>query len=621
MKKHFISLLIGGVSLSAIAQNEIPDQHLAPAEITGQLDQFNIDPHAIDSSTLKLADSQSLGQMLAAQGWGNLSLYGPPGTSALARTAGLSADHTSVNWNGMPVESPTLGSTDLSLIPVFLLSGVTLADGGAFNQGSSFGGSIHLNSFVDQGSSASLFAEYSTLGNIQGGVKGSYDLGKFKGRTGIQYGQFNNDFDMLIADESTRQENNNVDQLALSQDLSFSVDEQNELYASALWIQRQAQVPFLRNSLGLIAQDQADSSMKVVAGWKHTGERIATDVKWGSAVEKQDYTYSYTWDGFVFDELSEIRTARNMVDASFVCYVEEGVKIAGGGRSTDIRATTSSFAQNHNAQVLNAFAMAEWQNDWVNLRVNARHDINSHADDGTAFDAVLSRAFESDVITVRPEVVISRKFRAPDMNELYWSPGGNEDLLSENGWSYTAGAGVLIDKGVRVRASSKYTRMQIDNMIQWVPEGWVWTVQNFSSVAIDWVKSEVEIQRGNHTLSIQHEFTENVFTHDDGTTGRTLYVPKHQLCGAFAATVSEVELELSALVREGVITQSGDDLADRSDFALLNFAASRAFNISSSVLTLRLGVDNILDRQVEFIQFAAMPGRVIRFGLGWTLQK
>ena len=86
-------------------------------------------------------------------------------------------------------------------------------------------------------------------------------------------------------DAVTWQENNNVDQLAVSQDLQLEINERHSLYVSALWVDRKAQIPFQRNSFGLVAQDQADSTMKIAAGWKFIGNKIRTEIKWGSAVD------------------------------------------------------------------------------------------------------------------------------------------------------------------------------------------------------------------------------------------------------------------------------------------------------------------------------------------------
>lgn len=621
MKKNILVLVIGAFTFGAQAQDSIPKQTISTADISAHLQLFNVNSEILDSNVMRAGRGQSLGQMLASEGWGNLSLYGPPGTSVQARIAGLSADHTAVNWNGIPMDSPTLGSTDLSLIPVFLLSTITLSDGGAFNQGSSFGGSVHLNSQeVIKQSGAALFAEYSSLGNLQGGAKGQYRLGKFFGKTGVQYGQFTNEFKVVLNDVALWQENNDVDQLAVSQDLAFEINEKHKLYASALWVNRDAQVPFQRNSFGLVAQDQSDSTMKIAAGWKYVGTRIKTDVKWGSAVESQNYNYSYTWDGEVFGEISQIRTAKNLVDASAVYYATDGLKVAGGVRAQDIRAKTSNFIENQQAQIGNVYAMAEWKNKVLDAQVNGRYDQNSHADNGSAFDVILSKKLTKKSVAFVPQIVVSKKFRAPDFNELYWYPGGNPDLKSETGWSYSGGLKVIIQKEAQISISSNYTHMDIENMIQWVPDGWIWTVQNFNAAAIDWVKSEIEVKRGNHAVSLRHEFSENVFTGDDGTVGRTLYVPKHQFIGSLMAHVASVDLKLSLLVRDRVTVQPDDLLSGRTEFTMLNLSAARAFEVASSTFDLTIGIDNILDQQMEFIQFAPMPGRVFRVGIFWTMR-
>jgi iron complex outermembrane receptor protein len=56
--------------------------------------------------------------------------YGP-GSMATASFRGTAASHTQVIWNGMKLNSPALGYTDLSLLPLFFTDEVYLLHGGS----------------------------------------------------------------------------------------------------------------------------------------------------------------------------------------------------------------------------------------------------------------------------------------------------------------------------------------------------------------------------------------------------------------------------------------------------------------------------------------------------------
>lgn len=65
---------------------------------------------------------------------------------------------------------------------------------------------------------------------------------------------------------------------------------------------------------------------------------------------------------------------------------------------------------------------------------------------------------------------ISRVYRNPTLNDLYWQPGGNPDIKTEQGWNHSAGF-ELSDKNEKwkyqLQAVGFYTLMQ--NEILWSP--------------------------------------------------------------------------------------------------------------------------------------------------------
>ena len=65
--------------------------------------------------------STHLGQYLQAHGYGQIQAYGPEGTLCYLRFRGTSADHTTVYWNEIPLNSITLGGIDVSMVPLFFV--------------------------------------------------------------------------------------------------------------------------------------------------------------------------------------------------------------------------------------------------------------------------------------------------------------------------------------------------------------------------------------------------------------------------------------------------------------------------------------------------------------------
>ncbi|MFN8167076.1 MAG: TonB-dependent receptor [Bacteroidia bacterium] len=62
-------------------------------------------------------------------------------------------------------------------------------------------------------------------------------------------------------------------------------------------------------------------------------------------------------------------------------------------------------------------------------------------------------------------------FRLPTVNDLYWIPGGNPDLLPETGTTGEIGLHLLNTQLSMQRSSVAYFDKHINNWIAWVPTG------------------------------------------------------------------------------------------------------------------------------------------------------
>ncbi|WP_372638458.1 TonB-dependent receptor, partial [Fodinibius sp.] len=82
----------------------------------------------IDSTRLSLLHTQSIGETLSLQSSLFIKNNGPGGM-ATASQRGLSSEQIQVLWEGIPINSPTLGQADLSLLPTSFFSGVQVSSG------------------------------------------------------------------------------------------------------------------------------------------------------------------------------------------------------------------------------------------------------------------------------------------------------------------------------------------------------------------------------------------------------------------------------------------------------------------------------------------------------------
>lgn len=109
---------------------------------------------------------------------------------------GTSASHTAVMWNGLNLHTLTLGSTNFSNLPVFMFDGIHVHYGS-----DAMGGSIVLQSQPEliEGYQLQLMQNIDSFGQNFSGLKSSYGLGKWKGKTTTYYYQLLKPPFMLLA--------------------------------------------------------------------------------------------------------------------------------------------------------------------------------------------------------------------------------------------------------------------------------------------------------------------------------------------------------------------------------------------------------------------------------------
>jgi iron complex outermembrane receptor protein len=99
--------------------------------------------------------------------------YGAPGNLTSLSFRGTLSNHTQITWNGFPLNNPTTGDADLSLIPLTIADKVSLVYGasGSLYGGGTFGGSVDLISSPssEQGFSSGLSSklDHSVHGLLQ----------------------------------------------------------------------------------------------------------------------------------------------------------------------------------------------------------------------------------------------------------------------------------------------------------------------------------------------------------------------------------------------------------------------------------------------------------------------
>ncbi|MBL0174886.1 MAG: TonB-dependent receptor [Ignavibacteria bacterium] len=232
----------------------------------------------------------------------------------------------------------------------------------------------------------------------------------------------------------------------------------------------------------------------------------------------------------------------------------------------------------------------------------------------------------SNVLSVRAR--ISRGFRSPTFNQLFWRQGGNPLLRPEYSTSVETGLRIASRAGLPDLDVTLF-RHDLTDKIVWMPgAGYFWTPKNIQHVLSQGVEARAsgETLGGMLRYAAGAQWTSAVKRNSsfpgDATAGKQLvYTP------LFSGTASVEVLPVSRLSCSVLARYTGEryssetnDAASRLDgFVTVDAAASVSVDAMSAAWTLKAELLNVLDASYEVIAFYPMPPRAFRLSLTMLL--
>ncbi len=219
--------------------------------------------------------------------------------------------------------------------------------------------------------------------------------------------------------------------------------------------------------------------------------------------------------------------------------------------------------------------------------------------------------------------------RLPTLNDLFWVPGGNKDLLPENGYCYNAGLNYQQQKksfnySVGISAFNK----NITNWIQWLPgTSGYWEPQNVYKV---WTRGAELKAQADHSfqklkfqLNINATYsraTRNEKQKDELNDKQLIYVPELLANGGIGISYSKTYLLFNTHYKSKRFTTS-DNKNYLDDQVIFNTSLQQKIVIrKKEMLLLRFSVNNLFDKDYENILYRPMPGRNYELTLQFNIQ-
>lgn len=575
---------------------------------------------------LRERSGQNLADLLAEESGAFIKSYGN-GSLATISLRGGNAGQTSVLWNGLPIQSPMLGLLDIAILPLGFADEVVLKYGGNSSGWGSgaVSGTVNLNNRwnIENGRELILDQQFGSFGQQQQQVQLILNRQKIGSSTRIFRQVAENDFPYQIrADLPTkRQTNAALDQIGFLQELYLKPATNQELSLTVWGQSVDRQIPPTSTQSRSVAQ-QADDFLRTAINWKCINNQIIWNTKLGWFTER--IRYQDTLQLIDSDNNFQVLTAQTTAEyTSNNTPKKPQHRLQGGLNFTYFIAEADAYEQSHMQHRVALFTAyrREW-NNWQ-LQFNARQEMV----DGEFIPIVPALGIEKKWWQWILKAKISRNYRLPTLNDLYWQPGGNPDLRPESGWSQELTVGY--EKAKQWRYFSTVFNRNINNWILWaVPEGQsFYAPQNLAKVWSRGVEQRAAWQGdlGDWKLEINGGYNFVLSTNEVAIDNpkiaageQLVYVPEHTAFGKVSVRWKNWQWIYHHRYVSTVATLLNTTL---EDYQLGGTRLAYGWNKKRWEGHIYLNVNNLYDKTYRVIERRPMPGRNFSIGVRLNFRK
>ena len=596
----------------------------------------------IDTAVIKRLQTRSLSHLLIQHSPVFIKTYGPGG-SASASFRGTTASHTLVLWNGFQLNSPSLGEVDFSTIPVFFTDEISLQWGSKTSANSGgLGGAVNIankHKFND-GLILDVKQTYGSFNTWGSYVTAGYSGNNFIARIKAYRNSSDNDFTYnniaTIPHQEMQQKNADFVDYGVMPELHLRMKKSTLSVVSwNQWIHRN--YPQIMPNVFNNTKEYADNDFsRNFISYKTYWNSGRVELKSAYFHEEQDYSLeTYTSNNYPVTQINTLNKSdvfRQIVDlqqdlyASWKLYAKvqydyESVKSSSYNQS--------SHSSSPKRSILSFYAAVDGKvyKD-LDLRLTLRNDLVNAKSEG--FFPTATMVYRVPFVKgLNFNMGYSHNYRNPSLNDLYWNPGGNENLKSEKGKTFDFDVNYNYeneDFNINFKAGLYYSKVK--DWIQWVPTNYrYWTPKNVSDVLARGLELHFRANyryalwdfslSGNYVYS--HTTDESEYAQQYGSNGKQLiYIPLHH-ANAFAEAKWNTWNMTYSMEFTG---ERKTSMNDNEFFAYqLPYYMLHHITLGKQLnrFRLELRINNITDEEYQTVLWRAMPGRSYEVYLGFKL--
>ncbi|MEE3484747.1 MAG: TonB-dependent receptor [Bacteroidales bacterium] len=575
----------------------------APTEVLSQYQNASLSDYLAAGTPLFIKES----------GYGMLSTLSLRGTAA---------SHTKVNWEGVPINSQTMGQVDFSQLPILFFDEVSIYPGGecAVHGNGAIGGAVSLKGKVLFKDTMSLQI-HSTVGSfatLHEAVKCMVSTPRIHSTTALYYRKSDNDFPFYFRKEKQYQQNASFYDYGVMENLAFRISPRQVLSAK-LWhtyYDRNIQPMMQNNQNSAKYESISNQSTKLWLDYAHYTP-LLWSVRLGWQADDQLYESHKiaTDDWFMQTSVEKSWKKKSVVDAS----------LKFGGEVHVIRPEVYAYLDTSvecrsDVYLLSKFTFL----NKLDLTCNLRKDFVS--DQIVPFSPSFSLSYwfvKKEFTRLSAGMGCSRNVNVPTLNDRYWGMIDNRDLRPEKGANTELNIG--FEKMIRkyqLSAQSSLYRNSVTDWILWMPRGNIWKPVNLDHVLAKGVELSIvqKLLMKKSSVSLDVHYAYNHTEVKEGfaemkpfENRQTPLLPSQTLSTTLYGSVGNFHY---TLLGKWVGERNTTDVFEQLDpYFLMNVAADYSFELKKRdrkflyVIDVGSQVNNLLDVAYYTMPYRAMPMR------------
>lgn len=672
----YILALIALLPHSLYAQRDWSRHNINIDEVTivgnRPMKEIGLQQTKLDSAILKDNISLSIADVLTFNSSIFVKSYGRATLSTVA-FRGTEASHTQVTWNGMRINNPMLGMVDFSMIPSYFIDDAALLHGSSSvnETGGGLGGAVKLSTKAADAKGFGLqfiqgIGSFKTFDEF---VRLTYGNDHWQLSTRVSYSSSPNEFKFTNREkkENIYDEDKNIigqyyptmrnrsgayRDLHILQEAYYNTGRGDRVGLSAWYINSNRELPMLTVDYGndkAFENRQCEQTFRGILSWDHLRSNWKVGAKAG---------YTFTWMPYDYKRdvgngtMASMIRARNQVNT--VYGQAEGEYYL--GKKWLFTANLSAyqhFAKNRDKNIistegdsrvvgydkarveLSGAVSAKWRpSDRFGATLTLREDMF-----GRDHSPIIPALFLDGVLSKRGNIVakasLSRNYRFPTLNDLYFLPGGNADLKKESGWSYDAGVSFATARKNRYSLSGSATwfESRIHDWIIWLPSpmGYYkpanialvhsYGVELKADLALQLAQDMLLDMNATYSWTPSIDYGENLSEADRSYGKQLVYIPLHS-----AAATATLKWRSWALLYKWCYyseryTMSSNDImltGKLPEYYMSNISLEKGFSTRWADLSLKGSINNLFDEEYLSVLSRPMPGINFEIFLGIT---